>query len=132
MTRPHPKYFILALLLTACLNAATEANSPVGVWRGESICATSASSCHDEKVVFYIEAIADQPAAVNIRADKIVDGKAITMGSGPWQYDRVKHTLTMEAQQRVWLLTIDGDRIAGTLTVPDNVIFRRVTLARDK
>ena len=52
------------------------------------------------------------------------------MGSGPWQYDRVKHTLRMESQQRVWLLTIDGQRIEGTLTVTDDVVFRRLTLAK--
>jgi hypothetical protein len=130
MKQQHLKYAILVLLMTAGVNGAPETNSPIGVWRGESVCATSAPSCHDEKVVFYIEAIPDQPGAVNIRADKIVDGKAITMGSGPWQYDRSKHTLTTESQQRVWLLTIDGNRIVGTLTVPYNIVFRRLTLTK--
>jgi len=27
---------------------------------------------------------------------KIVDGKAITLGAGPWQYERAHHTLEEE------------------------------------
>ncbi len=106
------------------------ADTPVGIWRGESLCATAAPSCHDEKVVFYIDPIADQPDSMFIRADKIVEGKAITMGAGPWKYDRIKHTLVMESDQRVWLLTINGQRIEGTLTLPDKVVFRRVTVTK--
>lgn len=43
---------------------------PAGVWRGESLCATGAPSCHDERVGYYIDAIADHPGAVFIRAEK--------------------------------------------------------------
>ena len=95
------------------------------------MCASGAPSCHDEKVVYYIEVIADKPDSLFVRADKIVEGKAITMGSGPWQYNRARHTLSWESQQRLWLLTINGKRIEGTLTMPDNVIFRRMKLAKD-
>ena len=137
------KQRILTFLIGACLHASgasaqeskapqagAEADSPVGVWRGESLCATSAPACHDEKVVYYVEAVADKPGSVFIRADKIVEGKAITMGSGPWRYDRARHTLSMESEQRIWLLNIHGKRIEGTLTVPGNVVFRRVTLTK--
>jgi hypothetical protein len=105
-----------------------EADSPLGIWRGESVCVTAAPSCRDEQVVYSIRAIADHPDSVFVRADKIVDGKAITMGSGPWQYNRTKHVLSMESEQRVWLLSINGKRMEGTLTLPNNVLFRRMTL----
>ena len=117
---------ILALLISAGLQL-----SPAGVWRGESLCAGGHPSCHDEKVVYYIEAIPDKPDSMFIRADKIVDGKAITMGSGPWQYDRAKQTLSWQSEQRLWLLTINGKRIEGTLTVSGNDVVRRVTLKKD-
>ncbi|MBZ5623337.1 MAG: hypothetical protein LAQ69_32135 [Acidobacteriia bacterium] len=143
MRMPFPKYPVLALLMGGSLAASgasaqdskaqkaePEADSPVGVWRGESVCTTGAPSCYDEKVVYYIEAIADKPDSVSIRADKIVQGKAITMGSGPWQYNRTRHTLSMESEQRIWLLNISGKRIEGTLTLPGNVVFRRMTLTR--
>jgi hypothetical protein len=142
MKMPVSKYAALVLLIAVSWQAGArgqesktsnepDANSPAGVWRGESLCTSGAPSCHDEKVVYYIEAIPEKTDAMQIRADKIVDGKAITMGSGPWQYNRAKHTLSMGTAERLWLLKIDGKRIDGTLTVPDNVVFRRMTLAKD-
>jgi hypothetical protein len=130
--------WILPLLIGLCYTQASTAqraeaaaDSPVGVWRGESLCADNASSCKDEKVVYYMEAVTGKPDSVFIRADKIVDGKAITMGSGPWEYNRARHTLSWQAAQRLWLLTIKGKRIEGTLTLPGNVIARRMTLQKD-
>jgi len=114
----------------AVAQEAEDANSPIGIWRGASICASAPPSCHDEQVVYYIEAIPDHPDSVQIRADKIVDGKSVTMGSGPWEYDRAKHTLSMGPEQRRWLLTVTGNRIGGTLTVPQNIVFRRMTLTK--
>jgi hypothetical protein len=125
------KHWILTLLVGACLRVSA-ADSPVGIWRGDSLCATDASSCKNEKVVYYIEAVADKPDYVSIRADKIVDGKAITMGSGEWEYNQAKQTLSWQANQRLWLLTINGKRIEGTLTLPGNIIFRRMALKKDE
>ena len=124
---------ILALMISVGLQvrATSTQVSPAGVWRGESLCAAGGSSCHDEKVVYYIEAIPDKPDSMLIRADKIVDGKAITMGSGPWQYDRAKQTLSWQSEQRLWLLTMNGNRIEGTLTLPGNVVVRRMILQKD-
>ena len=120
--------FFLVLLLVGL-----SADSPVGVWHGESLCTPDAgSACHDEKVVYYIDAIAGKPDALMVRADKIVDGKAITMGSGPWQYDRAKQTLTWESDKRVWLMKINGKQIEGTLTLPDHTVVRRMTLAKSE
>lgn len=106
-------------------------DSPIGVWRGESRCATGAPACHNENVVYYIEAIPDKTDSVMIGADKIVDGRAIPMGSGPWKYEPAKQTLSMKFGRQLWRLTIRGKRIEGTLTVPDNVVFRRMTLVKD-
>jgi hypothetical protein len=134
------KYLILTVAIGLCLYAVgtagqkkteAEADSPVGICRGESLCTTPATACHNENVVYYIEAIADKPDSMFIRADKIVDGKPITMRAGPWEYNRVKHTLSWESKERHWLLSIRGNRIDGTLTESNNVVFRRMTLTRD-
>jgi hypothetical protein len=143
MRTPSPKYPILAFPIGVILHVGgaiaqdstaqkTEpgADSPVGIWRGESLCNSGAPSCHDEKVVYYIEASADKPDSLFIRADKMVEGKAITMGSGPWQYNRARHTLSWESGQRLWLLNINGKRIEGTLSTPGNVVIRRMTLTK--
>jgi len=125
-------YRALPLLIGLCLHVSAATDSPVGVWRGDSLCATDAPSCKNENVVYYIEAIADKPDQMFIRADKIVDGKAITMGTSQWEYNQAKQTLSWQVGQRLWLLTISGKRIDGTLTLPGNVVFRRMTLKKDE
>jgi len=124
--------WILVLLIGTCLRVSGAAGSPVGIWRGDSLCTTDAPACKNEKVVYYIEAVADKPDHVLIRADKIVDGKAITMGASEWEYNQAKQTLSWLAQQRLWLLTINGKRMEGTLTLPGNVVVRRMTLKKDE
>lgn len=119
---------LLALVIAACLHAA---DSPAGVWRGESLCAAANPSCNDEKVVYYIQAIPDKRDYLLVRADKIVDGKAITMGSGEWLYNSAESTLSWRSQQRLWLLVIDGKRIEGTLTLTGNVVVRKMMLKKD-
>jgi hypothetical protein len=123
--------FLTIALPLVSMRAAHNGNSPFGVWRGESICTAGGGSCHDEKVVYHIEPIPFDAGAVFIRADKIVDGKAITMGRGPWKYDRSRQTLSMEFGQRLWLLTVKQKKIEGVLTAGDGVVFRRMTLTRD-
>jgi hypothetical protein len=117
---------MLAFLL---LSIAT--TPPTGVWRGESICTTAASACTNEKVIYYIDPVPNRSDMVQIRADKIVDGKAVTMGTSQWQYDSEKGTLTWETAGRVWRLAVNGNRIDGTLTVPPATLFRRVRLQKD-
>ena len=131
------KIFLLAFLLAAGIFScsgrvlAADTPSPAGTWRGESKCTTDAPACHDEHVVYSIEAVSGRQDQLNIRADKIVDGKAITMGSGPWNYDAKKQTISFESNGRLWLLAIHGDHMEGTLTVSGNVVFRRMTLTQD-
>jgi hypothetical protein len=50
-----------------------------GVWRGDSICGSDRAGCVDEKVVYYIGVTAGKEGVVSIRADKIVNGQAVTM-----------------------------------------------------
>jgi hypothetical protein len=105
--------------------------SVAGIWRGESACMTD-TSCRNETVVYYIKNVPDRPDLVIIQADKIVEGKAITMGTGQWQYDRTQHTLEWRMPQQVWLLKVTGNRIDGTLTLSDKTVFRKMTLEKQK
>lgn len=107
-------------------------SGPVGVWRGDSKCVTGAPSCHDEQVVYYIESISGKTDEVKIRADKIVDGKAITMGVGPWTYDAGQQALSFRWNQQQWHLILHGEQMEGALTLADGVVFRRMTLVRDR
>jgi hypothetical protein len=85
----------------------------------------------DENVIYYISETASS-ARVSIRADKIVDGQAITMGTGEWQHDADHHTLTWETPRQTWLLRVAGESIEGTLTLADKTVVRRMTLKRER
>jgi hypothetical protein len=74
----------------------------------------------------------DSPKLVSIQADKIVEGKPITMGTGEWQYDRVKSTLEWRMPKQVWLLKITGSRMEGTLKLMDGTVLRNMNLKKDE
>jgi len=118
-----------ALALAGFVSAQTL--SVAGTWRGESLCTTDAAACHNEKVVYYIKDVPDRPDVVEIQADKIVDGKTVTMGTSEYSYDRANHTLEWRTPRQVWLLTVSGDRIVGKLTMADGTVFRKMTLQKD-
>jgi hypothetical protein len=119
-------------LAMACGLLWADGSGLAGAWRGESWCGGGAPACRDEKVVYYVKDVADRPEVVVIQADKIVDGKAVTMGTGEWQYDRARHTLEWRMPRQVWLLKISGDRMEGTLTLADGTVIRKMTLTREK
>ena len=117
------------LLITSFwMNAASQPMA--GVWRGDSVCATDAPSCRNETVVYYIKSVPDKPQVMFVQADKIVAGKAITMGAGEWEYDATGKTLTLRTEQRSWRLQAAQDQIEGVLTLADGTVFRKMTLKR--
>ena len=118
-------------VLGSCLVLA-ETSGLAGTWRGDSTCAIEASACHDERVVYYIRDVPNRPNQVVVQADKIVDGKPITMGTGEWQYDAAGSTLEYRTPRQVWLLKIKGRRMEGTLKFSDGTIFRNMTLEKDQ
>jgi hypothetical protein len=112
--------------------ALAETSVLASTWRGDSVCATEASACHNERVVYYIKVVPNRPDLVLIQADKIVDGKPITMGTGEWQYDRVRSTLGWRMPKQVWLLKINGSRMEGTLKLTDGTVLRNMMLKKDQ
>src|SRR5262245_2573314 len=55
--------------------------SPVGDWRGASICQVHPSACQDEDSLYHVTAISGKPGQFSMQADKIVDGKPQNMGN---------------------------------------------------
>lgn len=127
---------IRSLLALTALSAAVvfsaETGGIAGTWRGRSTCTTDASACHDESVVYSIKEIPDRTDAVLIRADKIVDGRPITMGSGEWRYDRSRGIAEWRSPRQTWLLKVAGTHIDGTLTMVDGTLFRKMSLDKDR
>jgi hypothetical protein len=131
-----PAGLVICGLLITVTAPATEAKadgddeSPLfGDWKGESIVVAKGSAAKDEVVVWHISK-AKEPGKVRVTADKIVNGQSITMGTGDWDYDKSKKTITWKNKVGVWKLSVDGDTMKGTLTLADRTVFRRVSLQR--
>lgn len=123
------------LILLSCAYGAGDEKSPeisalVGDWSGASLCQVKPSACHDENVVYHLSNPRDDK--ITIRADKIVDGKPVTMGTGDWTYQKSSRALTFEIPRGTWKLIINGDAMDGTLTETDGTVFRKVHLSRSK
>lgn len=112
--------------------AWAEASDLAGTWRGVSRCSSEASACHDEHVTYYIKRVPNSPDVVFIQADKTVNGKPVTMGTGEWHYDREGSTLEWRLPEQVWLLKITGSRMEGTLKRTDGTILRKMTLEKER
>ena len=124
----------IAWMVAANAAAAQKTNETVlGKWEGESLCTVKPSACHDETVVYEFSAAGDSKDHVVVNADKIVDGKALNMGTLDCKYADDRHTITCDLPGRgVWRFTADGDAMTGTLKLSDGTVFRKVTAKRAK
>ena len=100
-----------------------------GNWSGESKCQVKDSPCRDEKVVYRLSP-SEQPCKITVSADKIVDGRPVKMGSIEFDYDQRTGMLTSASSSGLWKFRVHGKTMEGTLTLPGNTIYRRVTLRK--
>lgn len=101
----------------------------VGDWKGQSVVQVKNSPAKDETVVWHISK-GRQAGNLLVRADKIVNGKAISMGALEFTYDKAQKLLVCKYEQGVWSLHVKGKSMEGTLTRPDQTVFRKVTLEK--
>ena len=131
------RYGLAALLLMmvcvpglATNKKRVEISDLAGEWSGTSLCQVKLSPCHDEQVVFRLSNA--KKDKIQLQADKIIDGKAVTMGVDDWSYDSTSQALTLEIARGTWKLIVDGDEMNGTLITRDNLVFRKVHVHRSK
>jgi len=110
---------------------AVDESQLVGDWKGASIVQVRDTPAKDETVVWHITK-GREPGKLKIRADKIVNRKAITMGTLDFRYDKSQKAIICEYEQGTWRLAVKGDTMDGTLTLPDRAVLRRVKLQRSK
>ena len=101
-------------------------HSPLGTWRGTSICTPGHPACHDETVVYRIRAIS---ARFEISASKIVADQEEFMGIVTCDYAVDTHVLNCPTSYGVWNFTISGAAMTGTL-VSRGELYRRVTVSK--
>ena len=122
--------FLLTLAQSLAAKVAND-DQTVGTWSGNSTCVERNGPCHDEVNVYHISKIAEKPNSFLVTGSKVVEGKEIVMGTGEWTYDAQKHTLSSEIDGRIFKLTIDGNKMEGTLTWRGSV-YRKISLKKEK
>jgi hypothetical protein len=111
----------------------------VGTWRGTSACVDrqAAPACSDEQVIYEIVANPRQPDVVTVRADRVVDGKRVSMGVLDFTYEATSRSWTSEFDtprvHALWRLSVSGATLSGTMTLlPSKAVVRRVDLRKDQ
>ena len=115
----------------AFAQARQAAASPIGVWRGTSLCMVHQSSCNDEIVVYRITR-AGASDSLSVDARKIVNGKEEEMGALGCRLTASDAQLRCTIPNGVWRFTVRGDSLVGDLTLRDSTKYRDVRAARSR
>src|SRR5512141_2552012 len=105
------------------------AMSPVGRWRGTSVCLVRPSACHDEIVVYRITRTKTADS-LTMDARKIVRGEEEDMGVLTCRFMSPNGPLTCAMPQGTWQFRIRKDSLVGELRLPNNTKFRDVRAIR--
>jgi hypothetical protein len=103
----------------------------IGDWRGDSICVVRESACHDEDSLYHITQVPEKAGRFSLKADKIVGGKPVTMGTSECSYDAKEHILECTIPTGSSLrFTVGGNTLRGTMTLADKTLWRKITLKK--
>ena len=103
--------------------------SPIGVWRGTSVCLVRPSPCNDEVVVYRI-APTKSADSLTIDARKMVRGAEEEMGVLTCRFTSGNGSLTCVMPQGTWQFNARNDSLVGELRLPDRTKFRDVRTVR--
>ena len=103
--------------------------TPVGIWRGASVCLVRPSACDDEIVVYRITPMKTADSLA-LDARKIVRGEEQEMGVLGCRLMPLSGQLTCAIQQGVWHFTVRNDSLTGELRLVDNSRYREVRARR--
>jgi hypothetical protein len=133
MLRENSNRIAAAILTAALFVVPVGAQSQIaGTWRGNSECSLKNSACHDETNVYRFSEIPARPDWFSGAGSKIVDGKEISMGTLDWHYNAAGNTLESDNTNAVLRLVVAGDKMEGTLLLPDGTVYRRIHLTKSK
>ena len=105
------------------------ATTPVGTWRGTSVCLVRPSACNDEIVVYQI-ARTKTADSLTMDARKIVNGEEQDMGALTCHFTPPSGPVTCAMPQGTWQFRVRNDSLIGELRLPDNTKFRDVRAVR--
>jgi hypothetical protein len=104
--------------------------SPVGDWRGDSICQVRPSACHDEDALYHVTAIPGKPGQFSMQADKIVDGKPQNMGNADCTYDTKQRILACNLGRASLEFSVTEKTMSGAMFLPDKTRWRNINLKK--
>ena len=103
--------------------------TPVGVWRGTSVCLVRPSACNDEIVVYRV-ARTKAADSLTLDARKIVGGEEQEMGVLTCRFTSPDGSLTCAIPRGIWQFRVRNDSLVGELRLSDNTKFRDVRTTR--
>jgi hypothetical protein len=123
---------VVALLARRTLaQSPPVAPSPLGVWRGTSLCLIRPSACHDEIVVYRITQGSGRDSLA-LDGRKIVNDQEVEMGVLGCRLAPPGAQVICVIPSGVWRFTVHGDSLVGELRLSDNATFRDVRAARSR
>jgi hypothetical protein len=122
------RYLLLFLLASSAVHAQS---TPAGDWRGMSICQVKPSACNDEDSLYHFRPVANRKDAFELQADKIVDGKPVTMGNLSCSFNGSGQLSCPVAGSGASLVfEVKGAEMEGTMKLQDGTLWRKLTLKR--
>jgi hypothetical protein len=135
---PVAALFLMARLAQGEGQGGGTVEEIVGTWSGTSVCVDrqAAPACNDEQV-FYEIASSGKPNTVLVKADKVVDGKRVSMGDLEFTHDANSGSWTSKfdtpRSHALCRLTVNGAMLTGTpILPPSKAVVRTIDLRRDK
>ena len=105
--------------------------APTGDWRGNSICVVRESACRDEDSLYHVFQDPEKASQLRLKADKIVDGKPVTMGTSDCSWDPQHHLLECPIPGGNALrFTVEGNEMHGTMTLANKTLWRKISLKK--
>jgi hypothetical protein len=115
----------------AAPSQAQQRDTAVGTSPGESKSQVTPSACRDEDSVYRIAAVAKSQTKVTLTANKIVDGKEVTMGASECSFSPDTHVLKCQLPYGSAIrFELKADALNGTMTLSDGTEWRKITLRR--
>ena len=106
--------------------------SPAGDWRGMSVCQVKRSACNDEDSLYHVRAIAGKQRAFELQADKIVDGRPVTMGTSLCDLGFDGRLACAISKGTTLVFDLRGDELRGTMKLANGTVWRKLTLKRQR
>lgn len=132
------RFRIIAVVVGGVMASSASAQSrpqqatgvtPLGVWRGTSLCLVHPSPCHDEIVVYRIAPM-KAPDSVSVDARKIVRDEEQEMGVLSCRVIQQGTQVTCLIPHGTWYFRVRRDSLVGELLLPNKTKFRDVRTAR--